>query len=114
MLYLSYTVHCRPYFDRWMLHLETYNEASLLAVLWASTVFVGCQEVSGRVVRYTGWGCAGVTAFNVLVNVTVIVCKVVEGLVGGCGKRKVVQIKDIKEDAVSHRNMQEVTTVQEM
>ena len=84
-------------------------------MLWASTVFVGCQEVSGQVVRYTGWGCAGVTAINVLVNVTVIACKVVEGLVGGCGKRRVVQIKDVsKEDAVSQRNMQEVTTVQEL
>jgi hypothetical protein len=81
MLYLSYKMHCRPYLERWMLYLETYNEATLLAVLWASLVFVGYQEVSGRVVRYIGWVCTGLTAFNVMVNFTVIVCKVVEGLV---------------------------------
>jgi hypothetical protein len=94
MLYISYTVHARPYTERWMLYLETYNEATLLTVLWASMVFLGYQEVSGRVARYTGWGCAGVTAINVLVNVTVIVCKVAAGLVEGCTGRKVVQIKD--------------------
>jgi hypothetical protein len=114
MLYLSYKMHCRPYLERWMLYLETYNEATLLAVLWASLVFVGYQEVSGRVVRYIGWVCTGLTAFNVMVNVTMIVCKVVEGLAEGCGKRKVVQIMGVTEHAVSHRNMQEVTTVQEM
>ncbi len=41
MLYISYTVHSRPYLERWMLYLEAYNEATLLAVLWASMVFVG-------------------------------------------------------------------------
>lgn len=80
MVYLGYTLHSRPYAERWMLYLETFNEATLLAVLWASLVFVGYQEVSGRTIRFTGWVCTGFAAFNVLVNVTVIVCEVVAGL----------------------------------
>ena len=111
MLYISHTVHAQPYTERWMLYLETFNEATLLAVLWASMVFLGYQEVSGRVARHTGWVCAGVTAINVVVNVTVIICKVVAGLEEGCGRRKVVQIK---EAVGSMRDREEVTNVQEL